>query len=125
MRVLDVGWSLAIPGILVAAVGSTTIGMGPRERRRFVPLLLLAATGSLGLALGVVVLADPLWSAIAFFGLALALLASTLLGTAGAISALGGGRGLRIGGHRAARLDRRATRGRRGRRSARVSRCSC
>jgi hypothetical protein len=88
--VLGVGWSLAIPGILVAAVGSTTIGMGPRERRRFVPLLLLAATGTLGLLLGVVVLADPLWSAIAFFGLALVLLASTLLGPAGAISALGG-----------------------------------
>ena len=87
--VLGVGWSLAIPGILVAAVGSTTIGMGPRERRRFVPLLLLAATGSLGLVLGVVVLSDPLWSAIAFFGLGVVLLASTLLGTAGAISALG------------------------------------
>jgi hypothetical protein len=87
--VLDVGWSLALPGILVAAVGSITIGMGPRERRRFVPLLLLAPTGSLGLLLGVVVLGEPLWSAVAFFGLAVVLLASTLLGTAGAISALG------------------------------------
>lgn len=87
---LGVGWSLAIPGMLVAAVGSATIGMGRRERRRFVPLLLLAVTGSLGVILGVVVLDEPLWSAIAFFGLAVVVMASTLLGTAGAISALGG-----------------------------------
>ena len=86
---LGVGWPLAMPGILVAAVGSITIGMGPRERRRFVPLLVLGVTGSLGLLLGVVVLDEPLWSAVAFFGLAVAVLASTLLGTAGAISALG------------------------------------
>jgi uncharacterized membrane protein YgaE (UPF0421/DUF939 family) len=87
--VLGVGWSLALPGIVVAGVGSMTIGMGPRERHRFIPLLVLAATGSLGLTLGVVVLRDPLWSAVAFFGLALAVLASTLLGPAGAISSLG------------------------------------
>lgn len=87
--VLRVGGSLALPGIVVAAVGSMTIGMGPRERRPFVPLLVLAGTGSLGLTLGIVVLGDPLWSSMAFFGLALAVLASTLLGTAGAISSLG------------------------------------
>jgi uncharacterized membrane protein YccC len=85
-----ISWSLAIPGMLVAAVGSSTIGMGTRERRRFVPLLLLAASGSIGLVLGILVLADPLVSAAVFVGLAVGVLASTLLGVGGTIVALGG-----------------------------------
>lgn len=82
-------WPLAIPGLLVAAVGSSTVGMGLRERRRFVPLLVLAPSGCLGLALGVLVLPDPLVTAGVFFALCVAVLASTLLGTAGTIVALG------------------------------------
>jgi hypothetical protein len=85
-----IAWSLAIPGMLVAAVGSSTIGMGQRERRRFIPLLVLAGSGCLGLVLGMLVLADPLVSAGVFFGLAVAVLASTLLGSGGTIVALGG-----------------------------------
>ncbi|MGB3911484.1 MAG: FUSC family protein [Pseudolysinimonas sp.] len=85
-----IAWSLAIPGMLVAAVGSATIGMGLRERRRFVPLLLLAGSGSLGLVLGMLVLGDPLVSAAVFFGIAVTVIASTLLGTGGTIVALGG-----------------------------------
>ncbi|GHF10882.1 FUSC family protein [Pseudolysinimonas yzui] len=85
-----VEWSLAIPGMLAAAVGSTTIGMGTRERRRFVPLLVLAASGSIGLVLGILVADDPVLSAVVFFALSVAVLASTLLGTAGTIVALGG-----------------------------------
>lgn len=83
-------WSLAIPGMLIAAVGSTTIGMGARERRRFVPLLVLAASGGIGLVLGVLVLADPLVAAAGFFTLAVTVLASTLLGAGSTIVALGG-----------------------------------
>jgi uncharacterized membrane protein YgaE (UPF0421/DUF939 family) len=85
-----IAWSLAVPGMLVAAVGSSTIGMGLRERRRFVPLLVLAGSGSLGLVLGMLVLGDPLVSAGVFFGVSVVVLASTLLGTAGTIVALGG-----------------------------------
>jgi uncharacterized membrane protein YccC len=88
--VLRLEWSLAIPGMLVAAVGSMTIGMGLRERRRFVPLLLLAGSGSLGVVLGILVLGDPVVSAIVFFAIAVVVLASTLLGTGGTIVALGG-----------------------------------
>ncbi len=88
--VAGIAWSLAIPGMLVAAVGSMTIGMGARERRRFVPLLVLAGSGSVGLVLGVLVLGDPLVSAAVFFALSVAVLASTLLGTGGTIVALGG-----------------------------------
>ncbi|WP_309712036.1 hypothetical protein, partial [Pseudolysinimonas sp.] len=87
---VGIEWSFAIPGMLVAAVGSTTIGMGARERRRFVPLLMLAASGSIGLVLGMLVLDDPLVSVAVFFGLAIAVLASTLLGAGGTIVALGG-----------------------------------
>ena len=87
---LGLEWSLAIPGMLVAAVGSMTIGMGLRERRRFVPLLVLAGSGSLGVTLGLLVLGDPVVTAVVFFALAVAVLASTLLGTAGTIVALGG-----------------------------------
>ena len=87
--VLRLEWSLAIPGMLVAAVGSMTIGMGLRERRRFVPLLVLAGSGSLGVALGILVLGDPVVSAIVFFAIAVVVLASTLLGTGGTIVALG------------------------------------
>lgn len=83
-------WTLAIPGMLVAAVGSSTIGMGPRERRRLVPLLALAGSGSIGLALGVLALGDPIVSAAVFFGLAVTVIASTLLGTGGTVVALGG-----------------------------------
>jgi hypothetical protein len=90
---LGVGTSLALPGLVVAAVGSMTIGMGPRERRRFVPLLALAATGSGGVVIGVLVLGDPIWSAIALLGIAVVLIASTLLGTAGTIAALGAAAG--------------------------------
>jgi hypothetical protein len=85
-----VAWSLAIPGMLVAAVGSSTIGMGLRERRRFVPLLVLAGSGSFGLVLGMLVLGDPLVSASVFFGVAVVVIASTLLGVGGTIVALGG-----------------------------------
>jgi hypothetical protein len=85
-----VAWSLAIPGMLVAAVGSSTIGMGLRERRRFVPLLVLAGSGSVGLVLGMLVLGDPLVSASVFFGVAVVVIASTLLGVGGTIVALGG-----------------------------------
>ena len=88
--VLGLDDTLAIPGMLVAAVGSMTIGMGLRERRRFVPLLVLAGSGSVGVTLGVLVLPDPVVSAVVFFALAVAVLASTLLGTAGTIVALGG-----------------------------------
>jgi uncharacterized membrane protein YccC len=83
-------WSLGIPGTLIAAVGSATIGMGMRERRRFVPLLVLAGSGSIGLVLGMLVLGDPLLGSIVFFTLSVAVLASTLLGAAGTIVALGG-----------------------------------
>lgn len=88
--VLGLEWSLAIPGMLVAAVGSMTIGMGLRERRRFVPLLVLAGSGSLGVTLGLLVRDDPVVTAVVFVALAVAVLASTLLGTAGTIVALGG-----------------------------------
>ncbi len=88
--VLRLDWPLAIPGMLVAAVGSMTIGMGPRERRRFVPLLALAGSGSIGVALGLLVLGDPVITAVVVFALAVAVIASTLLGTAGTIVALGG-----------------------------------
>jgi uncharacterized membrane protein YgaE (UPF0421/DUF939 family) len=87
---IGLDWVLAIPGVLVAAVGSATIGMGPRERRRLVPLLALAGSGSVGLALGVLVLVDPIVSAAVFFGLSVVVIASTLLGTAGTVVALGG-----------------------------------
>lgn len=85
---LDV--TIAIPGMLVAAVGSMTIGMGLRERRRFVPLLLLGASGSAGVVLGMLGLDDGVLSALVFFGLSVAVVASTLLGTGGTIVALGG-----------------------------------
>lgn len=81
--------SLAIPGMLVAAVGSSTIGVGTRERRQLVPLLALAGSGGAGLALGAFVLADPIGSAAVFFGLSVAVLASTLLGVGGTVVALG------------------------------------
>lgn len=96
-----IGWALAIPGILIAAVGSSTIGMGLRERRRFVPLLLLAGSGSLGLVLGMLVLGDPFGSAAVFFGISVVVIASTLLGTAGTIVALGG-----VAGYIAAAITR-------------------
>jgi len=82
--------TLTIPGMLVAAVGSMTVGMGLRERRRFVPLMLLAASGSVGVVLGMLGLGDPVVSALLFFGLSVAVVAATLLGTGGTIVALGG-----------------------------------
>lgn len=85
-----IAWSLAIPGMLIAAVGSSTIGMGARERRRLVPLLALAGSGSVGLLLGMLALPDPIVSAGVFFGLAVAVIASTLLGTGGTVVAIGG-----------------------------------
>lgn len=88
--VLRLEWWLALPGLLIAAVGSMTIGMGLRERRRFVPLLVLAGSGAVGVVIGLLVLGDPIISGIVFFALAIAVLASTLLGTAGTIVALGG-----------------------------------
>ncbi|WP_395640891.1 hypothetical protein, partial [Pseudolysinimonas sp.] len=87
---LRLEWSLATAGMLVAAVGSMTIGMGPRERLRFVPLLVLAASGSVGVTLGLLVAGDAVVTALVVVALAVAVLASTLLGTAGAIVALGG-----------------------------------
>lgn len=88
--VSGIAWSLAIPGMLIAAVGSSTIGMGARERRRLVPLLALAGSGSIGLVLGTLTLPDPIVSAVVFFGLAVAVIASTLLGTGGTVVAIGG-----------------------------------
>jgi hypothetical protein len=81
---------LATPGLLVAAVGSLTIGMGLRESRRFVPLLVVIGSGGVGVVLGVLVIGDPVLTAVVFFALAVAVLASTLLGTGGTIVALGG-----------------------------------
>lgn len=88
--VAGLDWDLTTPGLLVAAVGSMTIGMGMRERLRFVPLLVLAPSGSIGVVLGLLVLGDPLLTSVVFVGLAVAVIASTLLGTAGTIVALGG-----------------------------------
>lgn len=82
-------WRVAIPGMLVASVGSATIGMGLRERRRFVPLLIVPLAGAAGLVIGMLVLGDPIVSGLALVGLAVAALASTLLGTAGTIVGLG------------------------------------
>jgi uncharacterized membrane protein YccC len=86
---LGLPWWVAIPGMLVASVGSATVGMGARERRRFVPLLIVPGVSAAALVIGMLVLGDPLVSGLAFFGLAVAALASTLLGTAGTIVALG------------------------------------
>lgn len=88
--VTGIAWSLAIPGMLIAAVGSSTIGMGARERRRLVPLLALAGSGGVGLVLGMLALPDPIVSAGVFFGLAVVVIASTLLGTGGTVVAIGG-----------------------------------
>lgn len=87
--VLRLPWWTAVPGMLVASVGSATIGMSLRERRRFVPLLIVPAAGAIGLVIGMLVLDDPIVAGLAFVGLAFAVLASTLLGTAGTIVGLG------------------------------------
>lgn len=81
---------LALPGLLVAAVASVTTGMGLRLRLRFLPLLLLAPAGMIGLALGVLVLPSPVLLGVVFASLGLALVASTLLGRPGTVVALGG-----------------------------------
>lgn len=80
---------LAFPGLLIAAVASVTTGMGLRLRLRFLPLLLLAPSGALGLALGVLVLPSPVLTGVVFGLLGLALVASTLLGRPGTVVALG------------------------------------
>lgn len=86
---LGVPWALAAPGLLVAAVASATTGMGFRLRLRFLPLLLLAPSGVAGLTLGILVLPDPVLSAVVFFCLAVAVVAATLLGRSGALVAIG------------------------------------
>lgn len=79
----------AVPGILVAAVASATIGMGFRLRLRFLPLLLLAPSGVAGLTLGILVRPDPTLSAVVFLGIGVAVVAATLLGRSGTLVALG------------------------------------
>lgn len=86
---LRLPWWVAVPGMLVASVGSATVGMGLRERRRFVPLLIVPGVAAAGLVIGMLVLGDPLTSGLAFAGIAVAALASTLLGTAGTTVGLG------------------------------------
>ena len=81
--------ALAYPGLLVASVASVTTGMGLRLRLRFLPLLLLAPSGALGLALGVLVSPSPVLTGVVFGLLGLALVASTLLGRPGTVVALG------------------------------------
>lgn len=80
--------ALAVPGILVAAVASATTGMGFRLRLRFLPLLLLAPAGVAGLALGILVLPEPVLSAVVFFALGVVVVAATLLGRSGTLVAL-------------------------------------
>lgn len=86
---LSVPLELALPGLLVAAVASVTTGMGLRLRLRFLPLLLLAPASAIGLALGVLVLPSAVLTGVVFGLLGLALVASTLLGRPGTVTALG------------------------------------
>lgn len=87
---LRVPWEFAVPGIVVAAVASATIGMGFRLRLRFLPLLLLAPSGVAGFVLGILVLPSPVLTAVVFFILGLVVVAATLLGRSGTLVALGG-----------------------------------
>ncbi|RII94442.1 FUSC family protein [Clavibacter michiganensis] len=86
--VLKLPGAFVTPGLVAVSVGTMSLGMDLAPRRRLVPLLVMAVTGSAGLALGTLVLGRPVLTALTFFGLAVVTLVATIAGAAGTLLAL-------------------------------------